>query len=244
MSATSGDRPGRLMSATVTLARRFCGPPDSANGGYTAGALARHVEGPAEVTLRRAPPLDRPLVIDHDGDVVVLRDGDVVLAEARPATIDLTLPAPVDLETARAASISSPFRDLTRHPFPTCFACGPARDEGDGLRLFAGRVAGTDTYATTWTPTEVDDQIVWAALDCPSGALIYLDRETPGPHVLGRIAARVATMPEPGVPHVVMSWSLGRDGRKVFSASAIYEPGGHACAVARARHGSSCGRPR
>jgi len=76
--------------------------------------------------------------------------------------------------------------------------------------------------------------IVWAALDCPSSAIIYLDDEHPPPHVLGRIAARIDRLPEPGTPHIIMSWLLGRDGRKVLAASALYDPDGRLCALARA----------
>lgn len=219
---------------TITLPRRFCGPPGSANGGYTAGTLARHVSGAAEVTLRRPPPLDRPLTLERETERVLLRDGDGLIAEASGTTVDVHVPRPVDIETAGAAGLSSPFRDVAIHPFPTCFTCGPERDQGDGLRLFAGRVPGTDWFAVPWTPTEISDEIVWAALDCPSSAVIYLEDDHPPPHVLGRIAARVDQQPEPGKPHVIMSWLLERDGRKVLSASAIYDPAARLCAVARA----------
>jgi hypothetical protein len=219
---------------TVVLPRRFCGPPESANGGYTAGTLAKYVDGVAEVTLRRAPPLDRTLEVRQEPERVVLVDGDALIAEAVATTVDIDAPVPVDLDTARIASMQSPFRDLALHPFPTCFACGPNRDEGDGLRLFAGRVPGTDAFATPWTPTEVTDEIIWAALDCPSSAVIYLDTDTPTPHVLGRIAARIDHAPSAGTPHVIMSWSRGREGRKAFSASAIYDADGSICALARA----------
>jgi hypothetical protein len=37
---------------TMTIARRFRGPPNSGNGGYVCGMLARHIAGAAEVTLR------------------------------------------------------------------------------------------------------------------------------------------------------------------------------------------------
>jgi hypothetical protein len=44
------------------IERRYNGPAGSANGGYTCGLVARLVGGPcAEVTLRRPPPLGRPL---------------------------------------------------------------------------------------------------------------------------------------------------------------------------------------
>jgi hypothetical protein len=218
----------------VTFPRRFCGPPDSANGGYTAGTLAELVNGPAEVTLRRAPPLDRALTVDRTGDLVHLLDGEDLIADAVPTTVDVEAPAAVDFAQAQAARLSSPMRDRDRHPFPSCFACGPDRHESDGLRLFAGRVPGTDLYATTWTPTETDTPIVWAALDCPSSAPIYLDDDAPPPNVLGRIAARIDHEPRPGAPHVIMSWLLARDGRKMFSGCAIYDADSRVCAIARA----------
>ena len=41
---------------TMTIPRRFCGPPNSGNGGYVCGTLARCIPGAAEVTLRAPPP--------------------------------------------------------------------------------------------------------------------------------------------------------------------------------------------
>jgi hypothetical protein len=43
---------------TITIARRFRGPPNSGNGGYVCGMLARYITGAAEVTLRAPPPLE------------------------------------------------------------------------------------------------------------------------------------------------------------------------------------------
>ena len=223
-----------MVAVTITLPRRFCGPPDSANGGYTAGVLAQHVGTTAEVTLRRPPPLDRPLVVEPEESRVVLRDGADLIAEASATTVDVDVRPPVTLDTAAAVSLSSPFRDATIHPFPTCFTCGPSRQQDDGLRLFAGRVPGTDSFAAPWTPSEVSDEIVWAALDCPSCAVIYLDDSHPPAHVLGRIAARIDHRPQPGAPHIIMSWPLERTGRKVLSASAILDSDARLCAVARA----------
>jgi hypothetical protein len=45
------------MTGSLNVARRFCGPPDSGNGGYVCGFIAGFVEGAAEVTLRLPPPL-------------------------------------------------------------------------------------------------------------------------------------------------------------------------------------------
>jgi hypothetical protein len=215
---------------TITIPRRFCGPPDSGNGGYTSGSLAQHVGGSVEVTLRRPPPLERPLAVDRRSNHVVLLDGDTVIAEAVAAPVDLDPPEPVAADEAAAASAASILVEHPEvHPFPTCFACGPRREVHDGLRLFAGRVAGTELFAVPWTPpAELSEPIVWSALDCPSSTPMYLD-ETPPPHVLGRITARIDAMPAAGEPHVIMAWRIGRDDRKLFTASAIFDPDGKLC---------------
>ena len=218
----------------VTLPERFCGPPTSANGGYTAGTLARYLGGVVEVTLRRPPPLGRPLKLDREGEHGFLRDGADVVAEAMPTTVELDAPPPVDWDTAVAASASSMFLDPERHPFPTCYVCGPWRDEGDGLRIFAGRVPGSEVFAAPWIPASVSEEMVWAVLDCPSSAAPFADETMTGPFVLGRMAVRIDRLPAIGQRHVIMSWGIARDGRKVFTASAIYGPDRELCALARA----------
>ena len=35
----------RNLPPTIRIERRFCGPPDSANGGYLSGRLARYIAG-------------------------------------------------------------------------------------------------------------------------------------------------------------------------------------------------------
>ena len=223
------------MHSRIMIARRFCGPADSGNGGYTAGSLARYVGGAAEVTLRRPPPLERALDVEGDGNRAELRDGDVLVAEAVAARPEVDSPPPVDLATAVAASQRAPIREHPElHPFPTCFACGPQRHEPDGLCLFPGQVGGTELFAVPWTPAENDDEIVWAALDCPSSAPMNLEGTDLPPHVLGRITAQVDVRPAIGDAHVIMSWKVARDGRKLHTGSAIYAPDGTRCAVAAA----------
>lgn len=221
---------------SVTVPARFCGPPTSGNGGYTAGLLAGQLggDGAVEVTLRRPPPLDRELAIVVADDRAELRDGDELVAEAVAVRLDVEPPAAVEWDDAVAASASSWFRDRARHPFPTCFACGPDRAEGDGLRLFAGRVRDREVFAAPWIPTEVGAPIVWAALDCPSSAPAFTDPSVEGPFVLGRLTARIDRLPTPGARHVVTSADLGRDGRKFSAVSAVRAADGGLCAVARA----------
>src|SRR5690242_10245291 len=147
------------MAATISVARRFHGPPASANGGYICGLFARSVSGElgdVEVTLRKPPPLERPLTVEVDTDAVraVLLDGDIVVAEAVGTALDdVAVPSPVGFEIARAAAAQSHFlAEPESHPFPTCFACGPYREPGDGLRLFASAVPGRDVAAAAWVP--------------------------------------------------------------------------------------------
>ena len=70
------------------------------------------------------------------------------------STATLAEVEPVDPDAAAAAAASYPGH--TFHPFPTCFACGTAREEGDGLRIFPGPVGDgprrRDRVAATWTP--------------------------------------------------------------------------------------------
>jgi hypothetical protein len=225
----------------VLVSSRFCGPPDSGNGGYVSGLVAEHVEGQAEVTLRLPPPLNRPLSVDRDGTAVVVRDGDRVVAEAGPGVVDVDVPPPVGFDEAVEASAFYPFAD-GGHPFPTCFVCGPGRPGRDGLGLFAGPVPGRGVAAAPWVPDAalagpdgvLPVELAWAALDCPSWFGAYCFDRTLGTAVLGRMAADVHTPPRAGGPYVVGGWLRERDGRKVHTASALWDDTGNTVAVARA----------
>jgi hypothetical protein len=222
---------------SLAIPARFNGPPDSAHGGYSAGLVAGLVDRPAEVALRAPPPLETPLAVERDGGRVrALRDGMVVL-EAAPADLDVDPPQPVAVDDARAAEAGSVFLS-DRHPFPTCFACGPRRAEGDGLRLFAGPVAGRELFAAAWTPAAefagsdggVDPLFVWAALDCPSSAPAMSGTTK----VLASLAAELRAPVAVGEPHVIGSWRLGQEGRKHWSGVALWDAQGAICAVGRA----------
>jgi hypothetical protein len=206
------------------IERRFRGPPQSGQGGYSCGLLARRLSGVVDVALRAPPPLERPLTIERgDGDHLALLDGDTVIADARPAELELEPPAPVTLDEARSAVAG--YVGFNNHPFPMCFACGPERDEGDGLRLFPGPVAGRDVVACPWHPGAdladanglVRPEFVWAALDCPTAFACDLS----GTNVLARLTARIDRPLRAEEPHVVTAWSLSRDGRKQQAACAI-----------------------
>ena len=208
---------------------RYNGPPESANGGYACGLVAGLLGGVVEVTLRLPPPLDRELgVVRQDGRVEI-RDGDAVVAVAERASVDEEVPEPVAVEAAEDASTR--YEGFVHHAYNTCFVCGPKRE--DGLRVYAGPVEGRPgLLAAPWTPDEdVGPELVWAALDCPSGwAVDDFQREGV---LLGRMAARIDRLPEPGEPHVVLGWRIGEDGRKRYAGSALLTADGEVLARAR-----------
>jgi hypothetical protein len=77
----------------VVIARRFNGPPDSAHGGYACAMVARYIEGPAEVSLRSPPPLERPLAVERAtaGEVRLL-DGEQLVADSWTPEAELAGP--------------------------------------------------------------------------------------------------------------------------------------------------------
>ena len=195
------------------------------------------------MTLRQPPPLEVPLPV-VDG-VALAADGSAVAA-ARVVDRDLDAVEPVSAETAAAAE--STYAGLVAHPFPTCFACGTGRAEGDGLRIFPGRVAddsvGRARVAATWTPHAPPAEdwhvhggeplhaslaVAWAALDCVGGWAGDLEERL---MVLGRMTARVDALPVIGATYVVVGGARGSEGRKTFTAATLYDPDGRVVGVA------------
>jgi hypothetical protein len=214
----------------VTLDRRFRGPLESANGGYACGLLASFVEAEAvEVTLRLPPPLDRPLAVQADETGAVLRDGDDVVAEARVSTLGPEPPGSVSWTEAEAASAGHV--RIGNPVFGECFVCG-VRDDGDGLRIYAGLVEGREPLqAAPWTPDETGTELVWAAIDCPGAYAV--GAEGRGEIVLGRMTASVLRVPAVGERCVVTAWPLGEDGRKIYAGTALHTAEGELLALAR-----------
>jgi hypothetical protein len=232
------------MAPTINIERRYCGPSDSGNGGYTAGLLAATLGGQVEVTLSRPLPLDRPLRVAEQSGTMLLLDGDETLATAAPS--DTPLPAPpafVSVADARAAAEEcAVVLHPDWHPAPQCFVCGNERVAGDGLRIFPGPVA-PGHYAAPWRPSTdlaadgaVRPEFVWSALDCPSSFLIYDPPGTrpEGFYVLGRMTARLDADVRASEEYVVQSWLLAHEGRKLQAASAVCGADGAALAIARA----------
>jgi hypothetical protein len=235
---------------SIIIDKRFRGPPNSANGGYVCGRLARHIPGGAEVTLRAPPPLDKQLDVVATGEGSwELRDGARVVATGRPASVELARLEKASFDEACAAELLT--RKPHEHPLPTCFVCGPARATGDGLRIFAAPLVrqslnASAVLAATWIPDPnltaedgfVAPEFLWSALDCPTGYASSHDRGSDSfdrtPILLGRMSARIETRPRPGERCVITAWKAGRDGRKRVAEAAAYGEAGSLLAVARA----------
>ena len=222
---------------TIAIARRFRGPPNSGNGGYSCGRLAAFIDGPAEVTLRKPPPLETEMrVVAEAGDSVALYDGEQLIATAMPRTIRVSSMTPPSYDDAVAAS-SRTFHPSV-HKLPMCYVCGPDRHPGDGLRIFCGPLDPTDTewsgtVAAPWAPElymaddhgKVSDQFIWAALDCPTA---YASGSPSGfPTILlGRQAVTIFQKPAIGDHCVIAARQTGRDGRKYLAEATLFGASG------------------
>ena len=211
---------------TITIGRRYRGPLRSANGGYAAGRLAAYVDGPAEVTLRLPPPLERRLLVTAEGERVQLLDGDALVAEARPGAVDVEPPRVSEADAAEAAKGHVRFGGEN---FSECFSCGSRPD--DGLCIHVGPVAGTGVHAAPWTAREVAPEVVWAAIDCAGAYAVGGPGR--GEVVLGRMTAEIRRLPAEGERCVVVAWPLGEEGRKLHAGTALLGADGEPLAVAR-----------
>jgi hypothetical protein len=229
------------VTETLTIPAFFNGPPSSGNGGYTCGRVAELVGSEVtEVSLRSPPPLDTPLDVVRHGDRLTVRDGNTVVAEGAPSELLVDMPDPVPADEVAAAQEEGRERWAAGHPFPTCVVCGPARE--DGLGIFPSALPGRDgLFGASWTPAESSDdgrgcarpELVWAALDCPTSAPVANFGEGPA-MVLASLTARLGCPLRVGEPHTILSWALGEDGRKHWSAAALYDSEGILTCASRA----------
>lgn len=230
---------------TIVIPRRFRGPPNSANGGYACGRLAAFIEGCAEVTLHRPPPLDQALTVSRDADETVsLCDGDTLIATARRA--DIAVPADRSPTYDEALAATARTFDASLHKLPMCFVCGPDREPGDGLRIFCGPLAADDRewsgpVAAPWTPEAysasedgaVRAEFVWASLDCPTAFACGSPRGFPT-ILLGRQTVKIARRPDVGEKCVITAALDGREGRKYRADATLFGADGAAIAACKA----------
>ena len=223
----------------ITVNGRFHGPPDSGNGGYTCGLVGKLFDGPAVVRLRISPPLDTPMEVrKSETGVEVFHQGDLVVS-GRSAMINIDIPDPPDFEGAQQASRR--YRGFHSHFYPGCFVCGPERDHGDGLRVFAGPVespgAPDGMVAAAWIPDEslrgpsgyVATEFLWAVLDCP-GAYAFPEPAS-SDLLLGELTVSINGTVQVGEKCVLTAWEISHEGRKHFTGTALFGESGVLLAV-------------
>lgn len=219
----------------MRVAKRFCGPPTSANGGYFAGLIATLAPHTQSVRLKAPPPLDTDLaVIETEDGRIEVRLGDTVVGEGSPATLDHQPPLPQPPSHREAVEASRSYAGFLRHAFPTCFVCGTHRSHGDGLCIYAGEVPGRSVVAAPWTPDEsldrgdgaVRPEFMSAALDCPGYYAI-----TPGERVmlLAQFTVQTERLARVGEPCTVIGWRVSSSGRKHEAGTALFGADGDLC---------------
>ena len=228
-----------LNTQYLEIPKRFCGPPNSGNGGYVCGLLAKHLTGTVVVRLKAPPPLNTTLRLEWTNESARLLNGSVVVAEAK--SFELRLEPPSNPTMAQAEQAAADFAGFKSHLFPGCFVCGPDRAAGDGLRIFAGPLPGQNLHAAPWVPHSsladergnVASEFIWAALDCPSAYAVL-----PVPEglaiVLGELCASIESTLSVGQPTVVTSWPIAQEGRRHTAGTAIHTTEGRLIAKARA----------
>jgi len=166
-----------------------------------------------------------------------MMDGEQVVAEAWAASLDLSVPELPDWSSVQEAG--QRYAGFQKHLFPGCFVCGPRREPGDGLRVFAGQVEGTDILAAPWMPRpgladengKVKPEFIWASLDCPGYFAVAASAK---PMLLGRLTLECERELYSGTDCTVLAWSLGQEGRKYYAGTALFDQEGRRVARARA----------
>lgn len=229
-----------MKTKSCTILSRFKGPPHSGNGGYSSGLLAKNLEGDAKVMLLSPPPLNVPLTIEFNVEQARLLNGEQLVGAAEVTELVLDVPECPEFETINAdlAGYKSP----EEHVQPLCFVCGPARDKGDGLRIFSRPTSNSrrnqKQVASLWRPDQsladqsglVAEEFIWAALDCPG---YFAHGEPFKEMLLGTITASIKRRPEVGEMLISLGWQIAVDGRKHFSGTALFSKDKALCATSK-----------
>ena len=218
---------------------RFNGPPNSGNGGYVGGLMAKEIGGIVQVTLHKPPPLDVEMKLADQGEEWTLTHKNAIVARAKSSTI--TIAPKVIPSMADAVLCETRYPGFKRHAFPHCFVCGPQRSENDGLRLFTGVSGSGDYVAAPFRSFDdlYDDEgqmkteFIWSALDCP-GAYAITQIQEEKVLVLGRMTVEIKANINKSEKLIVSGWYLGSEKKKNYSGSAIINSDGEVKAIGEA----------
>ena len=215
----------------VTIPSRFKGPPNSANGGYACGLMARRIEGDVAASLKIPPPLDTPIALTESEGAVEMHLGARLVGRAQPAQLDLEVPTRPEPLRLGGDPVDAPGRPVKFAPFSTCFVCGKDREHPDGLCIHPQQVEGREAMvAARWRLHEglgdehgfVAPEYLWAALDCPG----YFACAPGEAALLARLTVSIRASLGSADEALVLGWDLSRAGRKRRCGTAIFAPDG------------------
>lgn len=218
----------------VIINGQFNGPATTGNGGFVSGLLAQQYSlgnphAPVQVRLMQPPPLDTPLSFEQDSkELRLITPGGAIIATANAGSYRSDPPRFADAEVVARGQAA--YKGFDVHPFDSCFACGTARAVGDGLRIFSGPI-GDDRVAGFWNAVEdfanhegiINTPVVWAAMDCPGG---WAADQSVEPMLLGTMTGSVLRPVRADATYHAVGEVTARDGRKVFTSTALFTPEG------------------
>ena len=222
----------------------YAGLPELAHGGYR-GRDALGGPGRREHPRPAAPTgphrARRCASIRPAPGLAELHDGAGLLADARRhGRPDPGAPGSSVPRRRGPHRTASPARP--HHPIPGCLVCGPAHPAG--LHVTPGPVSGRAVVAAHWVPSAGHagpdgDASAGAgqrgarlpAAVGPDGCTSPRRRRTAS--VTSVLETRLDAPVRAGVPHVVIGWPIGRDGRRWLAGAAIVGPDGELCAAGR-----------
>ncbi|MCH7787949.1 MAG: hypothetical protein IH940_00735 [Acidobacteria bacterium] len=218
--------------ASIMLNRGENGPPDSGHGGIAAGRAAGLADAErARVRLHAPIPLATPMIatLQNDGSHELLVAGDLVMSRHdldEPMSLQGFAPL---AERALIDAESRSFANGSDHPYPTCWGCGNHRPDGTGLGLRPGPIEDESMFATRWTPGiegQVSPWLVWAALDCPSGAPAIFAAGQTDLALTGELSVQIHGPVDGEDEYQILSRQAQRNGRKITSEAALVDSNG------------------
>lgn len=242
------------MTSSLEISERFCGPPTTANGGYSIGLLAERLLRSApsanraiDAKLRKPPPLNKVLQVNMNDDMAELSDQEEVLIVAK--TTDENAIRPVKPPSYNEAiELSKNYIGFKHHVFPTCFVCGPNRSPDDALCIYCGGKADDEIVAGPWLPAKdlsgnsadgkepssnkVLPRYITAALDCPGAFAIPETQKLPYV-VLARMTLWMHGSVDTLEKCVLVGWPIQIKSRNYVVGTGLFNPDGDCVAIAR-----------
>ena len=236
------------MASMIRIPTEKQGQTGMGQGGWTCWEFERAIGEPVTISLRRAIPLDVDLhvvgTVDDGWALVDPASPDEAIMEAR--RWDPTFPTTDPITIAEAESAKN-LHAVHEHPAPHCLSCGVGERT---LGVHAGPLPdgrwATPLRFPEWSLVdgEVDEGLVWMAIDCASGWYTSDSGSNPGRGLTVQFAVQIDGPLDPNGDYALVAWHGDHlpdwDGRKRGAAAALFDRDG----VCVARSASYWVRPR